>query len=208
MKDYFKNIKANIFEKQCENMFDVQSNKKLDSILKHGYSFKHQEKKHYHAQRCPAGSRKANQEFLNATMQNKSMMSYIQNKPISRESSGNLSVSGQNLYAELFTDRYIKLTQSIMDSMPENDRNGSQIIQEEHTVGEKQVANEFDKAKKNRIYKELGMNINLKEIFQDMNYNDLMKLRKLHVLQAKQKIMQKNTVVPEEKKTESSTEKK
>lgn len=206
MRDYLK--KANIFEKQCDNMFDVESNKKLDSILKHGYSFKHQEKKHYHAQRCPAGSKRASQEFLSATMQNKSMMSCIQNRPVQRENSGNLSVSGQNLYAELFTDRYIKLTQSIMDSFQEPEHNGSQIITEGHNVNEKQVSEEFDKAKKNRIYKELGMNINLKEIFQGMNYDDLMKLRKLHVLQASQKMKQRNAEASEAKNQEEANEKK
>jgi hypothetical protein len=161
-------------------MYNQRSNRKLNLILKNGYTFKHLERRHYYANRSTISNKIANQEFLNATVQNKAMLSCMEHKSQPREGPG-LSASSNDIYAEMFTDRYIKLTQSIMDTLQEKESSGSP------RVCEGRVTEELNNAKKNQIYKELGMNINLKEMFQTLSYDDLMKLRKLHVLHATQK---------------------
>jgi hypothetical protein len=47
--------------------------------------------------------------------------------------------------------------------------------------------NNMTRAKKNRMYKDLNMNLNLKEMFSDYNFKDLMQIKKLHLLYANHK---------------------
>eukprot|EP01022_Parablepharisma_sp_SALTPOND_P033142 TRINITY_DN88213_c1_g1_i1.p1 TRINITY_DN88213_c1_g1~~TRINITY_DN88213_c1_g1_i1.p1 ORF type:complete len:483 (+),score=50.69 TRINITY_DN88213_c1_g1_i1:1495-2943(+) len=189
IRDCFNTFNVNVFDKPTENFFDVKSNKKLDYILRHGYSFKYHEKKHFNAKKSVDAFKKANKDFLNMTMQNKSLMNYMQPKPLSKENSLSMSMSSQNLYAELFNDRYRKLTQNIMfnaqdPEMPQQ----NELIEE--SKGEV-VSEELNNAKRNRMYKDLGMNLNLREIFGGLSYEDLTKLKKLHVLHATQRAKQK-----------------
>ena len=49
------------------------------------------------------------------------------------------------------------------------------------------IGNELQQVKTNKIYKRLNMNLKLKKVFSDFNYNELTEIRKLHVLYAHQK---------------------
>ncbi len=192
----------NVFDKPSENFFDIKSNKKLDYILRHGYSFKHHEKKHFHAKKSVDAFKKAGKEFLNVTMHNKSLMDYLQPKPTSKEDSLSMSMSSQNLYAELFNDRYRKLTQNILFNAQDQETPGQAQPRDsaEESKGEvDKVTEELNNAKRNRMYKELGMNLNLKEIFNGLNYDELMRLKKLHVLYANQRSKQKERSQQEKK---------
>jgi len=186
MRDCLKNLGANAFDRPNDNLYQEKNHRRLSSILKNGYSFKHQEKKQYYAQRSEAANLKVNQEMLSMSLNSRSILSFAQQKASQKDLAENLSNSSQNLYAELFTDRCIKLTQSIVGTLQEDTHNKSRF----EGVTEARVTEELNKAKKNKMYKELGMNLNLKEIFQGFNYDDLMKLRKLHVLHATQKSKQ------------------
>ena len=180
----FNVLKASVFDKPSSNFFDIKSNKKLGYVLQHGYSFRHHERKHFNVKKSVDAYRRANQEFLNLTIQNRSMMDGLQPKSgqkLPRQI--NMSASSQNLYADLFTDRYRKLTQSIMDELQDSSKNLSAKKEE----GVSEVRDEVSNAKVNRVYKELGLNLNLKEIFGGLNSDELMKLKKLHVLYATQR---------------------
>ncbi len=192
LRSCFNSMKVSVFEKPNANFFDIKSNKKLGYILQHGYSFKHHEKKHYNTKKSVDEYRRAGQEFLNVTMQNRSVMESLCPAKIEPRSSGaslNMSASSQNLYADLFTDRYRKLTKSIIEDLKVSTPTPApeKAAEEPTLVTEERVAEEFNNAKKNRMYKELGINLNLKEIFGGLGYNDLMKLKKLHVLYATQR---------------------
>lgn len=192
IRDCFNTFNVNIFDKPSENFFDVKSNKKLEYILRHGYSFKHHEKKHFQAKKSVDAFKKANKDFLNVTKHNQSLVDYLENKPSRHNSSMSMSLSSQNLYAELFNDRYRKLTQSILYNAQDNETPPVQNQDSEENKGEfEKASEEIANAKKNRVYKELGMNLNLKEIFGGLSYDELTKLKKLHVLYAKQRAIQK-----------------
>ena len=192
LSNCFNNLKVSVFEKPNDNFFDIKSNRDLGYILKHGYTFRQHERKHYTAKKSVDAYRRAGQEFLNITSQNRSVMESLCQPKVGQKTSGqlNISASSQNLYADLFTERYRKLTKNIMDDLKESDGRRSEIAKTEEapdSVTEDRVTEEFVNAKKNRVYKELGININLKEIFGGLGYDELMKLRKLHVLYANQK---------------------
>jgi hypothetical protein len=198
IRDCFNSLRVNVFEKPVVNIFDVKSNRKLDYILRHGYSFKHHEKKHYRSQKSLAAYKRANQDFLNVTLHNKSVMDCLHPKPAAKDESLSLSLSTQNAYAELFNDRYRKLAQNIMESAQDEEKAAGEQKPGDPRMpmAEGRVADELSNAKKNRIYKDLGMNLNLKEMFHDLNYDELMKLRKLHVLYATQKAKPKDPSQP------------
>jgi len=198
MHSCFDNMKVSVFEKPNQNFFDIKSNKKLGYILQHGYSFRQHEKKHYKTKQSVDAYRRAGKEFLNITMQNRSVMEALSRQSSNDQKTLNMSASSQNLYADLFTERYKKMTRSIMEDLKGPNvleaKNDEQIEESANLVTEDRVAEEFNNAKKNRMYKELGINLNLKEIFTGLNYNDLMKLRKLHVLYATQKIKPRTNI--------------
>ncbi len=189
IRDCFNTFNVNIFDKPSENVFDVESGKKLNYILQHGYSFRHHERKHLQAKKSVDAYKKANRDFANVTMHNKSLMDELQPRRMSAGGDSlSMSMSSQNLYAELFNDRYRKLTQSIIHEQEQCDGASAGSRSEDNSmaapVPESKVSEELNNAKRNRIYKELGLNLNLKEIFNTMDYNQLMKLKKLHVLYA------------------------
>lgn len=209
IRDCFNAFNVNVFDKPTENFFDIKSNKKLDYVLRHGYSFKHHEKKHFTAKKSVDAFKRANKDFLNITVQNKSLMGSIQPRASSNDASLSISMSSQNLYAELFNDRYRKLTQSIMVNAQETGENSvrNEDSKEMPLMQEGKACEEINNAKKNRMYKDLGMNLNLKEIFNELNFDELRKLKKLHVLYASSKTKNKEAsqkaapeIVPEEKK--------
>ena len=128
-------------------------------------------------------------------------MDGLERKP-SGSDSLSISMSSQNVYAELFNDRYKKLTQNVLFNAQETDQQQQQQDQEQIDESKSEVekvADELNNAKKNRMYKDLGMNLNLKEIFNDLNYDELMKLKKLHVLYANQRARQKERAQAEKK---------
>jgi len=204
IRDCFNTFNVNVFDKPAENFFDVKSNKKLDYILRHGYSFKHHERRHFNTQKSVDAFKKANKDFLNLTLHNKSLMDYFQPKTASKEDSLSISMSSQNLYAELFNDRYRKLTQSVVYNAQEPNELPPQSVNEEGK--EVNAFEELNNAKRNRMYKDLGMNLNLKEIFNTLNYEELMKLKKLHVLYANQR--QKHRDAPRLHNTATASEDK
>ena len=183
----FNAMKANILEKPCDNFYNIESNKKLEYLLRHAYTFKHHERKHFDNKKCEAEYKKTGKEFLNATMQNKNMREILQPRGEPKSSRQlNMSASTQSLYADLFTGRYKKLTQNLVNSLQESNEDA-----DSSAALEKKATAELHTAKKNRIYKELGLNLNLKEIFGGLGYSELMKLKKLHVLYATQRIKAK-----------------
>ncbi len=195
VRNCFSALKMSVFEKPTENFFDVKSNKKLGYILQNGYSCRHHEKSQYNNKKCAAAYLQSNREFLNVSMQNRSMLEYLhQPKGEGKQPQLNMSASGQSLYADLFNERYKNLTKSIADSMREPEKPEESKPGEEMT--EAKATEELNNAKRNRVYKDLGLNLNLKEIFSGMDYNELKKLKKLHVLYAAQRIRAKALATP------------
>lgn len=158
-------------EVQNLNIFDVKSKKSLDYLLRNGYSYKQQEKKQYINKRTFASNKRASMDSLNIALQNEGPFTYNINKPEQKQL--NISQSSQDLYKELFTDRFNKLSQRFYKPRNSSKDSGRQIISEE--------------VKKKKIFNELEFNLNLKEMFQTLDEEDLKKLKKLHANYAAQK---------------------
>jgi hypothetical protein len=93
-----------------------------------------------------------------------------------KESNSKSKAADPEACAALFNARYQKLAQSIMVSI--QDEAGLPHAQSQ------QVTAELQHAQHNRVYQELGLDLSLKEMFRDLNYDDLAKLRRLHNLYA------------------------
>jgi len=179
------------------NIFDINNQKKLQCVLRNGYTYKFAEKKYFsksHHQKYIPNSKDFKNDIRNnrtekrGSLQPKNTDFDLLNShkastfspKLCNESSvkGHESTSSLNstaqIYNEMFSDR--------VNSIP-----NAPINEPVNNIPVQNVEIKLNTARTNRMYKDLNIDPGLREVFNGYNFKQLMEIKKLHLLYAHQK---------------------